>query len=399
MPLLTSVTAFDGGIDAEADIAGVTTVTFEGTWRECDRPLITITDSSGISYQFGVGETAALEPVYCFTYNDGMYVLLGASVFRSKIGEPTVFNDLNGVTNTSVVLSNYFAATESLVAMAAYQNKLAFFSENTIHIWVVDPAPEQWAAVQKLPNIGTKSPRSVQSLGDADVFFLAASGIRSLRAKDSSGNAMTQDLGSPIDDLIVAKLAECSADEVRNALGVIEPEHNRYWLFVKDTFYVYSFFPSSKVMAWSTYLPTYELAEEQTAFSPTGLVRVGGRVLLRDATGFYAYGGDDNDEYDTTVCEVELPWNALSAPATTKLFSAVDACVEGRWKIRGSSDYLEQQGELPTLLTTEKTTYDFMRIPFETRGTHFKLRAESVGEDSAELGSLVIHYNPETSKV
>lgn len=46
----------------------------------------------------------------------------------------------------------------------------------------------------------------MQEIEDDDVFFLSESGIRSLRARDSSNAAFASDIGNPIDTLILSEI-------------------------------------------------------------------------------------------------------------------------------------------------------------------------------------------------
>src|SRR3546814_10554479 len=66
---------------------------------------------------------------------------------------------------------------------------LAIFARRAIQIEYVDPDPALNQQLQVLNNIGTVAPHSVVSFGDSDVFFLSESGVRSLRARDSSNSA------------------------------------------------------------------------------------------------------------------------------------------------------------------------------------------------------------------
>jgi hypothetical protein len=66
------------------------------------------------------------------------------------------------------------------------------------------------------------------------------------------------DVGSPIDFLVRDKIADASTTERSAACSIIELGSSQYWLFLKDTIYVLSYFPSAKITAWSTFLPTYQ---------------------------------------------------------------------------------------------------------------------------------------------
>jgi hypothetical protein len=153
--------------------------------------------------------------------------------------------------------------------MAPFQGNLLMVCRDYVQIWIVDPNPADFQAVQILPNIGTMAPLSVQPIGDMDVYMLYDSGVRSIRVRDASNNAIIADIGTPIDMLIQSALAGLSDALKATACGITDPSANRYWLYIPSPaddpasgttglIYAFSYFTSSGVAAWSTYLPTFQ---------------------------------------------------------------------------------------------------------------------------------------------
>ena len=138
------------------------------------------------------------------------------------------------------------------------QGRLVVLGRRHVQIWQTDADPANFANLQVLDNLGTLAPLSVHSLGQLDLIFLYDTGIRSLRTRAQDLNATPEDIGIAIDSLVQTKLDSCSADEKAAACGVVEPRTGLYWLFLKDTIYVLSYFPMSKITAWSTFDPTYQ---------------------------------------------------------------------------------------------------------------------------------------------
>src|SRR5690606_24389360 len=137
----------------------------------------------------------------------------------------------------------------------------------------LDPDPDLIRLSQVLRNTATVAPRSVTEFGDADLFYLAPSGLRSLRARDSSHRASTTDLGVPVHPLIRAKLEVMSDVGRRGVIGLLHPADDRFWLIFPDgEIFVFSFFPNAKVSAWTTYV---------TGFVIDGATTFGNRVYLR----------------------------------------------------------------------------------------------------------------------
>jgi len=260
IPLLPTETAFDGGVLAIAGQGQSDTITISGNWLTEDSLSITLFDTlTGLPTLIGAGEASGIHPNYCFTFTQKEYVLSGAVAYFSAVGDPTTWNDVSGtLLNGYVAMSDYYASPETLVAIAPYQGRLVFFARRVTQIWIVDAQPTNWELSQVLDNIGTMAPLSVRNIGDLDVFFLSDTGIRSVRARDITLNAFVNDLGSPIDQLIQTAMEAVTPTQLAAACGVVEPTSNRYWLYLNGVIYVFSYFPSSKVQAWSTYSPIYE---------------------------------------------------------------------------------------------------------------------------------------------
>lgn len=391
--LITTVTPMTTGLDEVTGSGEEWSVVFAGTWRECDRVTLVLNDGVN-TYTLGAGDTTGIDPTFLYTFNDKLYALSGSAFYFSAIGDPAVFNDPSANGNGYFDVPNYFSAPEDLVAMAHYQGNLAFLSRTTTHIWNINANPTEMSQRQLLENLGTFAPQSVQALGDLDVIFLYDSGVRSLRVRDSSNNAQVVDVGSPIDSLIIEKLLSATQAEREAACSCIDPVANRYWLFLKDTIYVLSYFPQNKVVAWSAYLPTDETG---ATFVPEKMMAYNGQVHIRATDGnFYLYGGDDNNTYDGTIAIVEIPWLDDNKPTEIKQFSSVDASISGTWSLAMSSDLLN--GTLTNVGPVQSTTFNNRRLGYNGRGTHFKLRATTNGNTAAKLSSLVVHYEGDDNR-
>jgi len=264
MPTLTNnltTTAINNVVGAAA-VPGVGKrfyFTVGGTWLPGETFTITIVEgASGFIYTLGAGDVTGVEPTALLTYKKKLYVVGGSRYYFSAIDLPTIFNDLNAIGNGFVTVSNNLATPEDLVALAPYQGKLATFGRHSTQIWSVATDPADYVLEQTLANTGTEAPLSVHGLGELDVLFLQDGGIRSLRVRDSSLNAYTVDIGSAIDFIVQEKLISCTAAQRAAACGVVDPATGLYWLFLKDTIYVLSYFPTAKVVAWAEWEPTYQ---------------------------------------------------------------------------------------------------------------------------------------------
>lgn len=211
-----------------------------------------------------VGQTT-LSPTLLGAVIDGSYVMgLGGKLYMAR-GSQFNFSASYDCTKWNrqdtgagfIQNVDQYASPSATTAFAPFQGKLAVFSRNNVVIWVYNADPAQYSQFQSLPNIGTMAKLSVQPLGDLDVLFLHDSGVRSLRVREATLNAMVNDIGSPIDDFIQASLVGGSASSNAAACSIVDPSTGRYWLYLNRVIYVLSYFPSVKIVAWSTYSPTY----------------------------------------------------------------------------------------------------------------------------------------------
>ena len=255
-PTVTVMTASYGAVTS---VGAQYLISVLSDWKLGDWATVVFTeDISAVTVVVGYGDITGLTPSFLLTYKNKLYLICGDKFFFSDVGSPTVINDPNGTGNGFVETSNFTSENEDLVALASYQGRLAVFSRRNTQVWNVDALPENYTQIQLLQNVGTMAKLSVQSVGDLDVFFLSDSGVRSLRVRDSSLNAYVVDVGSPIDTLIQAALLSVTGENNEDACGIVEPTSNRYWLYLKGLIYVLSYFPSSKIIGWTTFTPVYE---------------------------------------------------------------------------------------------------------------------------------------------
>lgn len=392
----TTLTSVLGGTPSYAGVGAQTLIDFGGTWAVGDTWSVTFLEQeSGVTVTVGSGYTTGKEPSFVFAFRNRVFAIAGKTLYFSGIALPTVWNDVNGTGNGFLTPSDYLGSAENLIALAHYQGRLVLIGEKTTQIWSIDPDPALWQQVQVLEGLSTVAKDSVRSLGDLDVLMLTTGGVRSLRVRDSSLNAFVEDIGSPIDSLVIAKLGASSAAQIAAACAVIGPTTNRYWLFIKDTIYVLSLFRDSKVVAWSTYTPTYWDGAAQTAFVPKGFVVHNGTVYVDTADAIYVYGDTGGATYDNSPVVIELPWLAMKQIATRKATEGVDNIFSGTWVMKAGNDPVS--GTLKEVYRSATSSVVKPAIPFTTQGTHFKLRMETVEAAdgtgaAATVSSLALHF-------
>lgn len=326
------------------------------------------------------------------TIGQKMYSTSGPNTHFSGIKEPTKWTT-DAVGAGFIDMSSETSGSEELTALARYQNQVAIFAARVVQIWYFDPDPELNRQSQVLNNTGTDSPRSVTAFGDTDLFYLDESGLRSLRARDSSNAAATTDIGVPVDDLVVAKLVTLTEIERRQVVGLIEPKNGRFWLIMRDTAFVFSFFNGAKVSAWSTYdMTTLDESGAQAPFSVDEAAVFNRRVHLRAGDMIYVYGGLEGDIYDDAEAEAWLPYLDADDPTRSKLFTGLDIALRGLWQAAAAMDPIDETTE-DLIGIFDETTYNRDKNPFNHQATHVSLRFRSQGVGPHRLGACVIHYD------
>jgi hypothetical protein len=323
-------------------------------------------------------------PTSLLTYQEKLFVGAGPVLFFSAIATPSDFTNAG---TGFIDMSTHTRGADDLTALVRYQQFAAIFSRRTIQVWFVDPDPDLSRQVQVLSNTGTITARSLVEFGDSDVFYLDQSGIRSLRARDSSNNAFTTDIGSPIDALVVD--AVCACEGLAPAVAVIEPQDGRMWMALRDTIFVFSYFPGSKVSAWTTYEPGFPV-DEMLVFQD--------RVYIRSGDSFYVYGSITGPYAysEATEAEAWLPYLDADRPSQHKRLRSVDVACRGEWELRLALEP-ENQKASDLIGRVTGTTFTQMRLPVEGHGTHLSLRAKATAPAGphrpAILSSVMLHHD------
>lgn len=374
--LNTTLTDMSGGVDFVAGQPQVSTLTVGGTFEVGDRFSTVINDVNiGGTAVGGEKATAVI------THKQKVYVVFGPTLAFSGVGAPTEWGQ-NAIGAGQIDMSSQAAGSETLTALAVYQTELAVFARRAIQREFVDVDEDQNTHLQTINNFGTIAPGSVVSFGESDVFFLADNGVRSLRARDSSNTAAISDIGTPIDPVVILLINSLTQAQIAGAKGVIEPEDGRYLLSIDDNVYVFSFFPVSKISAWTEYDLDFSVDDWATADN---------RLYARSGDTIYIYGGADNATYDDCAVDVELPFMDGRKIAHFKNWNGYDAALEGTWSLYAAFDPNNPDNEV-YLGTVFKHTFDVRRHGTQSRSTHVSLRARHEKAEAAKLINVAFSY-------
>ena len=336
---------------------------------------------------------------YCKTYKTKMYAVGGNVLHFSATGNPAMWyqpppntvQDGSGFIDLSLGDSDM---TDG-IALEVYYDKLAIMSKTATQLWVMDPLPEKNQYVQTLRQAGTMAWRSVLQYGSGDVMYVSASGIRSLRARNSSLAAAVSDIGSPLDPVIQDLFRYMGEDWMSGIIALLQPVTGRFWIIFPDRIYILSAFPGPKITAWSEYDP---------GFTITAAAIHDNRVVVRDTANIvYAYGGisDEGPVYDDCYVELVFPFHAGENVATFKTFTGLDATCTGLpWEVSCAFNIEDPYSEDYVGLF-DGSSFLQGRFPIVGHSTHMSLRLRSnpLGTPAAErqpgpqiLSNMVVHY-------
>jgi hypothetical protein len=167
---------------------------------------------------------------------------------------------------------------------------------------------------------------------------------------------------------------------------VVEPVDGRYWLGIDDRIYVLSYFPSSKVTAWSYY---------ETPFQVEDFVRDSAKLYVRgDDDKIYLYGGESGEEYPgdgEQVVSVELPFLSAESPATQKMLFGADVALVNEWLVKILPDP-NNESVIQTIGRLTRNSFHEPHIQVTARTSHFALNLECNHAGFASLSGILIHF-------
>ena len=381
--VVSSVVSLAGGTDGYIGQSQMSVVALGGTFTVGGKFSVSISDNyDSINYSFGASRVAGLQPTCALTYQSKEYVASGSALYFSAVNSPTKW-DLYDTGSGFINMSNNAGGNAVLTGLAIYQGHLAAFARRAVQVWYMDPDPANNRQGQVVSSTGALGHKAVVSVGEIDVFYLSDSGIRSLRARDSSNTAVVNDIGTPIDSLVLAELAGMTDDQKAACPAVIEPIDGRYWIAIGQKIYVFSYFPNSQVSAWSVYEP---------GFSVSDFAAKDNRLYARSGDTIYLYGGTTNSEYDDCQVEVVLPFLDAGKPAHEKRLGGVDMTVEGWWEVFiGMDPYAPDARD--RICEVNSSTFSLGRIAASGWGTHIGVRLLSQSPGYARLGNLIAHFD------
>lgn len=258
------------------------------------------------------------------THRRKVYSPVGSVLNFSALDTANDFDQTHGGAGF-VNMSTHHSGSDTVTGLGTFNDLLAVIARRVIQLWSMVDDDANNIPTQFLSETGTRAARSVIGFGDIDCFYLSDSGIRSLRARAGTNLAGVNDVGTPIDTLVREWIMSLSDDDVTNAVALVEPVDGRLWMAIGARVFVFSYFPSKKISAWSWYEPGVTF---------TDMVTVNDRVYARGGSNVYLYGGSDNNTYDSCRVTAELPFLSGGKPGTFKHLKGMDQAATGTWNCK-----------------------------------------------------------------
>ena len=408
--VVTALNTFKGGVDTVVGLPQITRVHYTATGTLNIRPgykfSVTIINPENptVPLIFGASRVAGVSANFSTTYKSKEYLGADSTLFFSAVNDATKW-DIYDTGSGFIDMSNNFGGRETLTGAGTYQGKLAVFSRRNVQLWGMDADPAQNQQVQVLANTGSIATDSIVSVGAVDLMYLADNGIRSLRARENTDTAYTNDIGSPVDSIVISNMATLDGDAAAAAAGVskytakaiIDPIDGRYWITMGGKIYVLSYFTGSNIMAWSLYEPTVTSSVPQWAYI-NEMVSKDDKVYIRTSNNkIFVYGGNTGTTYDSCEVVVELPYMDGNKPATYKEVKGVDLTCAGEWKVYLGFDHTNPTAR-DLIATVTQPTFALGKIPATGQGTHFGPRFLNQSAGPALLANFIVHFDEMHSK-
>lgn len=394
--VLTVTSAFFGTtgnsytIAASAATAGGAHLTGGGWLNSAAYQLTLIGDA--ITEVFNITGLAAGYGITCKAYNQRIWSVTTSLLEYCAINDPTTWSNPTGNgTSGFINMTNNDANNDALVGIQQYQDRIAVYTRKNLQIWILSVTPSDNTYVQSVQNTGALSNRTIQQYGNIDVFYLDTSGVRSVRARDASNAPAVNDVGVSIDAFLQAFTSTLTGKQIGRACSVIEPIDGRYWLAINNRIFAYSFFPGSKISAW-TY---YDLIDEIGSADITEMVRSGNRIYLRSGDNIYLYGGVGNAIYPNAneiISQVQIPFLSANKPGTPKGIASFDIGCTNAWHAYLLPNCADDTIELDIGIF-DQPTYSLNKQPIQMPTPLFAINLSCSAAGSATISNMAVHFD------
>jgi hypothetical protein len=212
--------------------------------------------------------------------------------------------------------------TAQTTAVGTFQDALVVFFDENAQIWDVKTDPSLNSIRKLIKGVGTRAPFSLADFAN-DLVFLSPFGFKSMRVSSTTDRIDDNDIGSPVDKLVVADVA-ASTDPL-SVFAIWIPQFGQYWAVFDMGDYskawVYTYSRQSKISCWSEYVFPIVI---------TAVCTNAGKVYVRSATKLYEVVEEQyTDDGELVDVEVQMAFQDAKSPGVDKQFYGADYIVQG----------------------------------------------------------------------
>lgn len=373
-----------GGVAAVAAVAQVYRVVIgAASFDDEDSWSITVNGTAYLTTGLGAGVGTS-----AYVFKKRVYSTAASLLHYSALDDAEDWTTASPTSTGAgfINMSSDSEGSQQIVGAATYQGNTAVFGRETIRIYALSADADENTIVDTLEQTGTYAPGSILAYGNLDVFYLDDSGIRSIRTRDGYNAAYVSDVGSAIDSFVQEYVADAGHAVAGRAVAAVDVIDGRYWLAIGERIFALSYYPGSKITAWSYLEP---------GFSVEQLVRVGKRIFARSGDTVYLYGGADGATYpddDEQLVVAETVFVSANDPAGKKQINAFDMAGENDWLVELLVDP-DDTTKVITIATVNKVTYNLEAINVPGHAALVALRFTCSRSGYASLSNFALHYD------
>jgi hypothetical protein len=382
----TSTTNLADGVTAVAAQTQIDQVTISATSVDTlDSWKITVNSTDYIS----TGRSSCTGTLAHVVYQR-VWVPTGTVLNFCKLGDATVWSTMAGVASTDpgfIDTSQDSEGADDITSLAEHNDGTAIFSDTNIRIYTLDTDATAIKILQTIENTGSIATKVPLQYGSTEVYYLAMTGLASIRSRLGSNFVVTLDVATAIATYLQDFIDQVGDTVVRDAAAAIEPRDGRFMMAIANKVFALSQFADTEVMAWT---------EIDLPFTVEEFARIGRRIMARAGNTIYVYGGVAGDVYpdpDEAPIDILTPFLSGDDPSGKKTSGGFDLMAEGVWDCELLVDP-NDTSKTADVGVIGKITYPrgSLRVPLSTTQVAAHLTCSSGGR--ATLSNLMIHFDP-----
>lgn len=267
-------------------------------------------------------------------------------------------------------------------ALGTQQGRLAVLTRDSCQLWTVDPDPNAMGLYDAVENVGSTFPKTVTNVS-GDLYFLSDYGVRSISMQAYTENLVDEDVGSPIDKLVRAAIADAETEGIAPKSFYFYGT-GQFILSFGNHLFVYSLSRTAKISAWSQYYLTFPV---------DAIAELGKKLYFRSGDDVYLFDEnvwtDGGLQYEVLL---ELPFMDFKRPGQLKQIFGIDAVLEGEAYLSIGFDSRDPEARTPEVLIRGNTRPGGM-IPILCCGTEISLRVRNYDDKPFKLNALTVYYS------